>query len=96
MKQRIYEKSWAGQGEHGFRYIDYKHTLNKLTIYITVKDYNDWGSTSKLQADYVKEMTFPADGVILDKQYVFECILKAGQELKETYLLPKSPDELKM
>jgi len=83
MRKRVYEKSWGGRGEHGFRYFDYERSNDELTIYITVKDYE-------------KQMTFPINGVSFTKDFVFECIIKAGNELNETYLLPKSVDELKM
>lgn len=96
MRKRVYEKSWGGRGEHGFRYFDYERSNDELTIYITVKDYNDWGQSSSIQKDYEKQMAFPINGVSFTKDFVFECIIKAGNELNETYLLPKSADELKM
>ncbi|SCY11089.1 hypothetical protein SAMN02910451_01395 [Butyrivibrio hungatei] len=36
MRKRVYEKSWGGRGEHGFRYFDYERSNDELTIYITV------------------------------------------------------------
>ena len=96
MKKRVLEKSWGGRGEHGFRYFDYERKGNNLIIYITVKDYDDWEGKSVLQDDKVKHMAFPIDGRKITREFVYECILTAGKELREEYLLPESPDELKI
>lgn len=96
MKKRVFENSWGGHGEHGFRYYDYSVSQNSITIYITVKDFNDWGGKSTFQSNYVKEISFPINNHEITKEFLFDCIIKAGKELNETYLLPKVPGDLKL
>lgn len=96
MRKRVYEKSWGGRGEHGFRYIDYKVAFGEVTIYLISKDYDDWGGSSNLIADREKKMTFPLAGRSITKEFLYECIQAAGEKLNDTYLLPTSPDELNL
>ena len=94
MRKRAFEDSWGGRGEHGFRYFDYRIFGNRITIYIKVKDYNDWSGASVLQADYEKHKTYSLNGKITNPELLYEYIIKAANDLQETFLLPASPEDL--
>ena len=94
MRKRAFEDSWGGRAEHGFRYFDYSVKKNRLTIYITVKDYSDWGGVSAPQADYEKHKTYLLNGERISPELLYEYIIKAANDLNETYLLPASPEDL--
>lgn len=94
MRQRVCEKMWVGRAEHGFRGYDIEITGDSLTVTIAVKDYNDWKGAAQVVADYEKSKSFPLGPGPVTKDFVLKCIRSAGEALKETYLLPKTTDEL--
>lgn len=93
MRTRVYQNSWGGRAEHGFRFIEIEEWEHSITIYIVVKDYCDWGGKSQIEADYEQCLTIPTQEP-LTRELLFEYIIEAGKILDETYLLPKSVDEL--
>ena len=94
MRQRVWGKSWGGRAEHGFRYFDVEITKSSLTVYLTVKDYTDWGGYSQAVAEYEKSLSFRIRHGRVTKDFLLECIKRTGEAFKETYLLPQTVDEL--
>ena len=94
MRKRVFENSWGGRGEHGFRYFDYAVSGDKIAVYISFKDYNDWGGASVPQAEYEKHKTYPLDGRKVTKELLYEYIIMAAKDMGQSDHLPESPDEL--
>ena len=96
MGRKVYEESWGGRGEHGSSRIEYKVSTDEITVSFIVKEYNDWGRESQVQADYVKEKSYPLEGKMATRDFVYECIRRAAKDLRIYSGLPDSPQKLFM